>query len=55
MDNNVILFKLKSTLDLHKRDIEDLGNDFKSIVGSDNYTISTIFGPCDTIEFGVKT
>ena len=54
MDNGVVLFRLKSTLDLSREVRENLCNDFKSVVDIDNYNVSVIHGSKDIIEFGVK-
>ena len=54
MYNGVVLFRLKSTVDLSREVRENLCNDFKSVVGIDNYNVCVIYGSKDIIEFGVK-
>ena len=54
MYNGVVLFRLKSTADLNREVIENLCNDFKSVVGIENYNVSIVHGSKDIIEFGVK-
>ena len=54
MYNGVVLFRLTSTADLNREVIENLCNDFKSVVGIENYNVSIVHGSKDIIEFGVK-
>lgn len=54
MDNNAVLIRLNSTVDLRQEVVENLCKDFKSVVGIENYTVGVSYGSKAIIEFGVK-